>query len=42
MDDKDGFTHYALGRVLSLAGQGDRAIAELEKSVELNPSFAHS
>ncbi len=41
MDDKDGFTHYVLGRVLALAGQGDRAIADLEKSVALNPSFAH-
>jgi adenylate cyclase len=41
LDDKDGFTHYALGRVLGMAGQGDRAIAELEKSVALNPSFAH-
>ena len=40
MDDKDGFTHYVLGRVLALAGQGDRAIADLEKSVALNPSFA--
>jgi adenylate cyclase len=41
LDDKDGFTHYVLGRVLALAGQGDRAIADLEKSVALNPSFAH-
>ena len=41
LDDKDGSTHFALGRVLLLAGQGDRAIAELEKSVALYPSFAH-
>ena len=41
LDDKDGFTHFVLGRMLYLAGQGDRAIAELEKSVALNPSFAH-
>jgi len=40
LDDMDGFTHFALGRVLGLAGQGDRAIAELEKSVVLNPSLA--
>jgi len=40
LDDKDGFTHFALGRVLSLTGQGDRAIAALEKSVALNPNFA--
>ncbi len=37
----DGFTHFALGRVLALTGQGDRAVAELEKSVALNPSFAN-
>ncbi len=37
----DGFTHFALGRVLALTGQGDRAVAELEKSVALNSSFAH-
>ncbi len=41
LDDKDGFAHYALGRLLHLAGQGDRAIAELEKAVVHNPSFAH-
>jgi adenylate cyclase len=41
LDDMDGFIHYVLGRVLTLAGQGERAIAELEKSVALNPSFAH-
>ena len=41
LDDKDGFTHLALGRVLGMAGHSDRAIAELEKSVALNPNFAH-
>ncbi len=41
LDDKDGFTHYTLAGVLLLASQGDRAIAELEKSVALSPSFAH-
>jgi adenylate cyclase len=41
LDDKDGFTHFVLGRVFALAGQGDHAIAELERSVALNPSFAH-
>ncbi len=41
LDDKDGFIHSVLGQILALAGQGDRAIAELEKSVALNPSFAH-
>jgi len=41
LDDKDGFAHYAFGRLLQLSGQGERAIAELEKSVALNSSFAH-
>jgi TolB-like protein len=40
LDDNDGFSHFALGRLLTLAGQGERAIAKLEKSVALNPSFA--
>lgn len=40
LDDKDSFCHFALGRTFALAGQGDRAIAELEKSVGFNPSFA--
>jgi len=40
LDDMDGFTHFALGRVLGLAGHGDRAVAELEKCVALNPSLA--
>jgi TolB-like protein/class 3 adenylate cyclase len=40
LDQKDSFTHFVLGRVLSWAGQGDRAIAELEQSVTLSPSFA--
>ncbi len=40
LDDKDGFSHFALGRVLTLTGQGDRAIAALEKSVALNPNLA--
>jgi len=41
LDDRDGFGHFALGRILSMVGQGERAVAELEKSVALNPSFAH-
>jgi adenylate cyclase len=40
LDDKDGFTHFALGRMLLLTGQGDRAIAALEITIALNPSFA--
>ena len=40
LDDNDSYTHYALGRILVLAGQGKRAIAELEKSIALNSSNA--
>ena len=40
LDDKDGYGHYVLGRILAMAGQGDRSVAEMEKSVALNPSFA--
>jgi adenylate cyclase len=41
LDDKDSFAHFALGRVLILAGEFERAVAELEKTVTLNSSFAH-
>ncbi len=40
LDDKDGLTHFAHGRMLHMVGQGERAIAELEKCVALNPSMA--
>jgi adenylate cyclase len=40
LDDKDGFAHLALSRMLHLTGQGERAIAEAERSVALNSSFA--
>jgi tetratricopeptide (TPR) repeat protein len=40
LDDKDSYAHFALGRVLIIAGEFDRAIAELERSTSLNPSFA--
>jgi len=40
LDDKDGFAHYALGRMLHLSGQGERAIAESKRAVDLNSSFA--
>ena len=41
LDDKDGFAHHVLGRMLHRTGQGERAIAEPEKSIALNSSFAH-
>jgi adenylate cyclase len=40
LDDKDSFSHFVLGRVLAITGQGERAIAEMEKSVALNPNYA--
>ena len=39
-DGQDPFAHFALGRVQTALGNSDRAIAELEKAVELNPNFA--
>ena len=42
LDDKDAFAHFALGRVLTLTGQGERAISELEKSIALSPSYAQA
>jgi len=40
LDDRDGFVHFTLGRLLVISGQGDNAIAALARAVELNPSFA--
>lgn len=41
LDGRSDFAHFVLGRVLVMAGQFDRAIAELERSVAINPSYAH-
>ena len=40
LDDRDGYSHYALGRVCTHLGESESAISALEKSVDLNPSFA--
>ena len=40
LDDRDGYNHYALGLVCMILGDRDRAIPALERSIELNPSFA--
>jgi tetratricopeptide (TPR) repeat protein len=40
LDETDYFSHFVLGRVLALSGQGDRAISELERALALNPSYA--
>jgi len=39
-DDKDPFAHYALGRVLTMQGDFEAAIAEVEKAIDLNPNLA--
>ena len=39
-DDKDPFAHFALGRTLTLQGDFETAIAELEKAIDLNPNLA--
>ncbi len=42
LDTKDPLAHFALGRVHTLQGEYEPAIAELEKSLELNPSHARA
>ncbi len=42
LDDKEPFAHFAMGRVQTLKGELETAIAELEQAIELNPSFAHA
>ena len=39
-DDKDPFAHFALGRVQTLQGDFETALAELEKAIDLNPNLA--
>ena len=40
LDELDCFCHCALGRVLCLTRQNDEALAAIDLSMELNPSFA--
>lgn len=40
VDDHDPAAHWAMGRALWLRGRQDASLAELEKAVELSPSFA--
>jgi adenylate cyclase len=42
IDDKDPIAHWVLGRAHLFAREHERAIAELETAIELNPSFAHA
>jgi TolB-like protein len=40
LDELDCFCHCALGRALCLTHQNDEALAAIDQSLELNPSFA--
>jgi TolB-like protein/Tfp pilus assembly protein PilF len=42
LDDREPFAHFALGRVQTLSGKLEGAIAELEQAIDLNPNFAHA
>jgi tetratricopeptide (TPR) repeat protein len=42
LDPQDCFCHCALGRALCLTHQNDEALAALDLSLELNPSFAQA
>src|SRR6476646_1361965 len=42
LDNLDCFCHCALGRALCLTHQNDEALATLDVSLELNPSFAQA
>ena len=42
LDDLDCFCHCVLGRALCLTHQNDEALAALDVSLELNPSFAQA
>ena len=40
-DDRDPSAHWAMGRALWLRRQHEPSLAELQRAVELSPSFAH-
>ena len=42
LEDDDAFSHVALGRLLTLAGDKDRARHHLTRAVTLNPSYAQA
>ena len=42
IDDRDAVGYFALGRIYMLRGEHDRSVAELERSLTLNPSFAQA
>ena len=42
LDDRDAVAYFALGRVLTMQGKHDAAIAALETALQLNPNFAQA
>ncbi len=42
LDDRDPFSHFALGRVCTVLGRRDRAILALERSLELDTNYAQA
>ena len=42
LDDKDAFAHLALGRAYLMDRQTEPAIHEFQKSIQVNPSYAHA
>ena len=42
LDDREPFAHFALGRVRTLRGELDGAVAELERAIELNSPLTKS
>jgi TolB-like protein/Flp pilus assembly protein TadD len=39
-DDRDPAAHWAMGRALWLRGHHDQAVGELERAIDISPSFA--
>ena len=42
LDNKDPFARWALGRVQTIRGEHESAIAQLETAIDLNPNYAHA
>ncbi len=40
LDERDAFSHFVLGRILTYTGDGRRAVRALERAIELNPNLA--
>ncbi|MBT4490239.1 MAG: tetratricopeptide repeat protein [Rhodospirillaceae bacterium] len=42
LDNRDAYSHYALGRICTILGDRGRAVTALEKAIDLNPNFAQA